>query len=60
MWLSWPWPVYIALIVVFGLFVYQQWMIRERAREACFQAFLHNNYVGLTVFLGIALQYAVI
>lgn len=60
MWLSWSWPVYIALIVVFGLFVYQQWMIRERAREACFQAFLHNNYVGLTVFLGIALQYAVI
>ncbi|MBO2007291.1 4-hydroxybenzoate octaprenyltransferase, partial [Serratia marcescens] len=26
-------------------------------REACFKAFLQNNYVGLVVFIGIALSY---
>ncbi|CAH0532297.1 4-hydroxybenzoate octaprenyltransferase [Vibrio stylophorae] len=46
-----------ALLFVGALFVYQQWLIRQRQREACFQAFLNNNYVGLVVFLGVALEY---
>ena len=40
-----------------ALFVYQQRLIRERAREACFQAFLNNNYVGALVLLGVVAHY---
>jgi 4-hydroxybenzoate polyprenyltransferase len=32
-------------------------LIRGRGREACFRAFLGNHYFGLSVFLGIALNY---
>jgi 4-hydroxybenzoate polyprenyltransferase len=39
-------------------FVYQQWRIRERKPKSCFEAFLNNHYVGLSVFIGILLEYA--
>jgi 4-hydroxybenzoate polyprenyltransferase len=39
-------------------FAYQQWRIRERKSQSCFDAFLNNHYVGLSVFIGILLQYA--
>lgn len=47
------WPIYLALTVSSGLFTYQQGLIRQRQPEACFQAFLNNNYVGLVIALGI-------
>ena len=31
---------------------------RTRERAACFRAFLHNNYVGMAIFAGIALHFA--
>lgn len=40
---------------VFAL--YQQFLIRDREREKCFRAFLNNNYFGMSVFIGIALEY---
>jgi 4-hydroxybenzoate polyprenyltransferase len=48
---------FVALPFVAGLFCYQQWLIRQRQRDACFRAFLHNNWVGMVVFAGIALHY---
>jgi 4-hydroxybenzoate polyprenyltransferase len=39
-------------------FVYQQWLIRDRKPQPCFDAFLNNQYVGLSVFIGILLQYS--
>ncbi len=51
-------PYNISLIIVAALFVYHQYLIRERQREACFRAFLHNNWVGMVIFIGIALNYA--
>lgn len=37
-------------------FIYQQWLIRTRERDLCFQAFLNNHWSGLLVFAGIALS----
>jgi 4-hydroxybenzoate polyprenyltransferase len=39
------------------LFAQQQWQIRDRARDACFRAFLNNHYVGMVVFVGILLDF---
>jgi 4-hydroxybenzoate polyprenyltransferase len=38
--------------------VHYKW-IRERDRLRCFKAFLHNNYVGLAVFVGIGLDFLI-
>ena len=46
-----------SLMVVAALFIYQQQLIRDRSPEACFRAFKHNNWVGLTIFVGIAAHY---
>jgi 4-hydroxybenzoate polyprenyltransferase len=39
--------------------LYQQYLIRERQPEACFTAFLNNNFFGLSVFAGLLLDYLV-
>ena len=31
--------------------------IRKRKPEDCFKAFLNNNYFGMSVFIGIVLEY---
>lgn len=49
---------YLGLAAAAGLFIYQQWLIRFRAREACFKAFLNNNWVGMAVFAGILMDYS--
>ena len=46
-----------SLMVAAVLFIYQQQLIRSRSPEACFRAFKHNNWVGLTIFIGIAAHY---
>jgi 4-hydroxybenzoate polyprenyltransferase len=38
-------------------FVYHLWLIRARDRASCFRAFLNNNYFGMSVFIGILLNY---
>jgi 4-hydroxybenzoate polyprenyltransferase len=45
------------LAVAALLFAYQLWLIRRRQPEACFRAFNNNHYVGLVVFVGLALDY---
>ncbi len=39
-------------------FAWQQWLIRARKPASCFAAFLNNHYVGLSIFIGIFLEYA--
>jgi len=49
---------YFAGLVAAALFaVYQQWRIRTREREVCFEAFLNNAWFGAAVFAGILLHY---
>ena len=47
---------YISLVLSGGCFVYQ-YVTASRSRAGCFAAFLHNHYVGMLVFAGIALSY---
>jgi 4-hydroxybenzoate polyprenyltransferase len=37
--------------------LYEQWLLRDRIPDKCFRAFLNNNYFGMVVFIGIALEY---
>ncbi|MHA7848801.1 4-hydroxybenzoate octaprenyltransferase [Serratia sp. D1N4] len=48
---------YWSLLLAGALFIHQQKQIASRDRDACFTAFLNNNYVGLVLFIGIALSY---
>ncbi len=49
---------YLGLAVAALFMLYHYVLIRGRSREGCFKAFLHNNWVGGAVFVGIALNYA--
>ena len=53
------WPYYLSLVVVAILFGYHLYLIRSQDPAACFKAFKHNNWVGMTIFLGIAASYAI-
>lgn len=39
------------------LFLYHQFLIKDRDGARCFKAFLHNHWVGMAIFLGILCQY---
>jgi len=53
------WPYWVAIVAASGLFGWQQWLIRHRERQACLTAFRHNNWVGLVLWVGIALALAI-
>ena len=48
---------YLGLLTAAGIAAYHYTLISGRQREACFKAFLHNNWFGAAVFAGIALDY---
>ena len=49
---------YASVLMAAALFVYQGVSARNRDRQACFQAFLANNWVGCVIFGGILLSTA--
>ena len=49
-----------SLPIVSILFLYQQYLIKDRNAVKCFKAFLNNNLVGLTVFIAIVADLAII
>ncbi len=44
----------ISLVLSACLMIYHQNLIKNREKKACFDAFLHNHYIGLLIFIGIA------
>lgn len=51
------WPFMTGLAVAAGIAGYHYTLIRERERMRCFKAFLHNNWFGAAVFVGIVADY---
>ena len=47
---------YGALLIALCLVIVQYGMIRKREPSPCFQAFLHNNWIGAVIFIGILLD----
>ena len=48
-------PYWIGLGVAAVLVLYEFAIARHRDRDACFRAFLHNQWVGASIFAGIAI-----
>ena len=58
--LGFAWIYFAALVLAAGLAYRHYLMIRSRSREACFKAFLHNNWIGAVIFVGLTLQYVAV
>ena len=54
---SWPW--FAGVAVAAALFIQQQYLVRNRDRDACFKAFLNNNWVGVAIWVGLLIGYAI-
>ncbi|MCP4595954.1 MAG: 4-hydroxybenzoate octaprenyltransferase [Neptuniibacter sp.] len=48
---------YLGLVAAGALFLYQQYLIKDRDRDACFKAFLNNHYAGMAIFIGLGCHY---
>ena len=48
---------YASLLIAAGIAAYHYTLIRTRDPAKCFKAFLHNNWIGATIFAGIALDF---
>ena len=51
-------PWYFGSVAIAAILMgYHQWLARERKPAGCFNAFLHNHYIGMIIFIGIVLHY---
>jgi 4-hydroxybenzoate polyprenyltransferase len=59
-WVGWHmkqhWPYFTGLGLAGLVAGYHYFLIRQRDRAKCFRAFLHNHWIGLIIFVGIALD----
>jgi len=53
------WPFYVGLLLAACIAGYHFTLIRARDPAQCFKAFLHNNWIGASVFAGIALAFLI-
>ena len=52
-------PFFVGLVVAGGVAGYHYTLIRGRDRDACFRAFLHNNWLGAAIFVGLVAAYLI-
>ena len=57
--LQFTWPWFTGVAVAASLFAWQQYRVTDRDRDACFKAFLNNNWVGVAIWVGLLTDYAV-
>lgn len=50
---------YFGLMIAVAIAIYHYFLIRTREKSKCFQAFLHNNWFGLSVFAGLCSHYLI-
>ncbi|HLY97424.1 MAG TPA: 4-hydroxybenzoate octaprenyltransferase [Sideroxyarcus sp.] len=51
------WIYFAGLLVAAGIALHHYTLIKDRSREKCFKAFLHNNWFGAAVFAGVVGDY---
>jgi 4-hydroxybenzoate polyprenyltransferase len=47
------WPYYAGLAAAAAMMIHHWRLIRDRSREGAFKAFMHSNWVGAAIFVGI-------
>jgi len=52
------WPFYAGLGMATAIAAYHYTLIRQRDPARCFKAFLHNNWIGASIFAGIVVDLA--
>jgi 4-hydroxybenzoate polyprenyltransferase len=57
--LAYAYAYYVALACCAGLFVYQQYLIRDREASACMAAFANNIQVGFVLFCGTVVELSI-
>ncbi len=50
-------PYMVGLVLAAACVIHHHRLIRDRDRDGCFKAFLHNNWLGAALFAGIVAQY---
>jgi 4-hydroxybenzoate polyprenyltransferase len=53
------WPYLVGWAVALALAAWQLWHARDRSPERCFQAFLNNQWIGLALWLGMAVAFLI-
>ncbi len=57
--ISLGWPYWLGLTAAAGISIYHYTLIRKRERAKCFRAFLHNNWYGAAIFVGVLMHYQI-
>jgi len=50
---------YFSLVIILIFMIYHQFLMKKRQKELFFKAFLNNNFIGMTAFIGIFLSVAI-
>ena len=51
-------PFYLSILLASALIRYQQALTKNREPAKCLEAFLNNNYFGMFIFIGLAIDYS--